>query len=90
MIVGTLGTIYGIEGDGELERSAGGLTRRPEPAGAVALLVFSRSPCSVFPPSLWSPGDRRLEVADLSIQLYAGPGVQLAWLAYRVTGLFLH
>ena len=47
------------------------------PGGAVALLVFFAFAMQCFSTiAVVSPGDRRVELADLSIQLYAGPGVR--------------
>ena len=53
MIIGTLGTLYGMESTSQSSELQAALRKDLTTAGAVALLIFSRSPCSAFLLSPW-------------------------------------
>ena len=76
VIVGTLGTIYGIEGNEPSQGLQAAIHQDLSPAGAVSLAGVLRVCSAVF---LYTGGgearNRRLEMAVVSVLVHAGPGV---------------
>ncbi len=91
VIVGTLGTIYGIEGETNVQGLQAALHGDLSAAGAVALLVFFAFALQCFSTIAVvrrETGSWKWPVFQFSYMLILAYGA--AWAAYRITGLFLH
>ncbi len=91
VIVGTLGTIYGIEGGGNSESLQKALHADLTPAGAMALLVFFAFAMQCFSTLAVvrrETGGWKWPVFQFSYMLALAYGG--AWLTYYLAGMFLH
>jgi ferrous iron transport protein B len=92
VIVGTLGTIYGIEGgEGNTQGLQAALHADLSPAGAVALLVFFAFALQCFSTIAVvrrETGSWKWPIFQFSYMLLLAYGA--SWAAYEIAGLFLH
>jgi ferrous iron transport protein B len=91
VIVGTLGTIYGIEGEANSKGLQAALQADLSPAGAVALLVFFAFALQCFSTIAVvrrETGGWKWPIFQFSYMLFLA--YTCAWLAYEIAGRFLH
>lgn len=91
VIVGTLGTIYGIEGEASSKGLQAALQSDLSPAGAVALLVFFAFALQCFSTIAVvrrETGGWKWPIFQFSYMLFLA--YTCAWLAYEIAGRFLH
>jgi ferrous iron transport protein B len=91
VIVGTLGTIYGIEGEASSKGLQAALQGDLSPAGAVALLVFFAFALQCFSTIAVvrrETGGWKWPIFQFSYMLFLA--YSCAWLAYEIAGRFLH
>jgi ferrous iron transport protein B len=91
VIVGTLGTIYGIEGEATSKGLQAALHADLSPAGAVALLIFFAFALQCFSTIAVvrrETGSWKWPVFQFSYMLVLA--YCCAWIAYQITGHFLH